>query len=63
MKTQLHLEKQKGMKEADVRASIEKAAAKGRELEMQRGNGDVSQDRMREKMAEYAEKDRREGKI
>jgi hypothetical protein len=63
MKFDVKFEKQKGMKEADVRESIARAAARARDVAAQQGKGDVSQESLRREMEKYAEKDRREGRI
>jgi hypothetical protein len=62
MKAHVKLEKER-MSEREVRDSIDRAAARARVLEQKKGNGDRSQDELRRKMTENAERDRREGKI
>lgn len=62
MKINIELQKAP-MKEREVRESIERATAFTRHVEAQRGRGDLSHEKVREKMVRHAEKDHREGKI
>lgn len=62
MKIRIKLEKDK-MTERETRDSIDRAADKARRLEQQKGNGDVSYEKVRERMQKEAEKDHRRGKI
>lgn len=63
MKYKIQMESEKGMKERDVRASIEKAANMAREISRQRGEGDKSFESFRRQMERNAERDKKDGKI
>lgn len=62
MKIQVRLETGK-MSEREAREKIDRAAARATRIEQQRGNGDVSHDKMRRIIEGHAEKDRKDGKI
>jgi len=63
MKYKIQMESEKGMKERDVRSSIEKAANMAREVARQRGEGDKSFESFRRQMERNAERDKKDGKI
>lgn len=63
MKINVELVQKKGMSERQVRDHIEKATATARTVEAQKGNGDLSHEKVREQMIKNAERDKREGKI
>lgn len=63
MKTTITLEAEPGMKERDVRDAIDQAAKKAFTLEQQQGKGVQSFEKVRDKMREFAEKDKRQGRI
>lgn len=62
MKHEVKIEPGK-MTESQVRDAIEKASRTARNIEMQKGRGDVSHEKMREYMIQNAERDRKDGKI
>lgn len=51
------------MSEAQVRDKIERATANARNYASQKGDGDVSHEKMRQVMIEKAERDNKQGKI
>jgi len=63
MKYKIEMESEKGMKEKDVRSSIEKAANMAREVGTARGEGDKSFESFRRQMERNAERDKKDGKI
>lgn len=63
MKYKVEMDRERGMKERDVRDSIEKAANMARVISQQRGEGDKGHEAFRRQMTEHAEKDKRRGKI
>lgn len=63
MKHKVELERESGMKERDVRESIERAANMARTISQQRGEGDKGHEAFRRQMIEHAEKDKRKGKL
>jgi hypothetical protein len=62
MKISVKLEQGK-MSERQVREHIDKAAAMARNIEAQKGRGDISQESMRKLMESNADRDRKDGKI
>jgi len=62
MKTKVTLE-QGRMTEKEVREKLDKAAATARDIEAQKGKGDVSHDSLRRLMEQNAERDKKDGKI
>ncbi|TXH14214.1 MAG: hypothetical protein E6R03_09670 [Hyphomicrobiaceae bacterium] len=62
MKYKVNLEQGK-MSESQVRDAIEKATQRARNIAAQKGEGDVSHEKMREKIISHAERDKKDGKI
>ena len=62
MKHKVTLETGK-MNESQVRDAIEKASRTARNIEQQKGRGDVGHEKMRDMMIQNAERDRKDGKI
>lgn len=62
MKISVELAKEK-MSEREVREAIEKASRTARNVEAQKGKGDLSHEQVRQEMIKNAERDNREGKI
>jgi hypothetical protein len=62
MKISVELGKEK-MSESEVREAIEKSARTARNIEAQKGNGNMSHEQARREMIKNAEQDNKEGKI
>lgn len=62
MKATVILEKEK-MSEREVRDAIEKASRTARNIAAQKGEGDLSHEKVRQDMIKNAERDNKEGKI
>lgn len=62
MKVTVELAKEK-MTEREVRDAIERATRTARNVEAQKGKGDLSHEQVRQDMIKNAERDNREGKI
>lgn len=63
MKYNIKLENDKGMKESEVRSSIDRAAEMARQVSIRRGEGDAGHESFRRKMVEHAEMDKKKGKL
>lgn len=63
MKYKVELESDRGMKEKNVRESIDRAANMARIISQQRGESDKGHDAYRKQMIEHAEKDKRKGRL
>lgn len=63
MKINVKLEQDRGMRESQVRDAIDRAAARARETDAQRGRKEQSHEAIRSEVAKLAERDRQRGKI